>query len=464
MKLIQIRVKNFRSIKDSGDIRVEALQALVGENNAGKSNILSALDVFLTSGAGGVTVEDYNDAGQPISITATFGDLQPSERRPPLRKYLLGDKLMLEKQITLVADKKNPSKQKTEAEYHGYVALPRDWWLSVEGVIREKGDKPKWKEVAEAHGLTNFVKDAKGSITKASYDAGLDRYLEAHPEVEYEDPTPGQTQALGLQPVLLDALPSFHLLPAITDYTDEIDKRATNTNFRRLMADLSERILQADPRYQEITAALSRLTKLLNAPKQGEVRPDQDARLAVLGTIEGRIRDLIAKMMPSVTNIRLDVTVDEMKEVFSRGVSVWVDDGKDTEVIRKGHGMQRCVVFAFLQALVMNQRGQLVPVQAAGQDEPVTLKTIILGIEEPELYIHPQLQRTIYGLLKEFARSDQVIYATHEPTFVDISAYHQIAVARKPSIAVGTQITQCEQGVLDSADDRKNFQFEPAPL
>jgi hypothetical protein len=58
MKLIQLRIQNFRSIKDSGDIRIEALQALVGENNAGKSNILSALDAFLISGAAGVAEDD----------------------------------------------------------------------------------------------------------------------------------------------------------------------------------------------------------------------------------------------------------------------------------------------------------------------------------------------------------------------------------------------------------------------
>ena len=111
MRLSQLRIKNFRSLKDSGDIRIESLQAFVGENNAGKSNILSAIEVFLTSGAGGVSADDYNDSIQPIVITATFSDLTAAERRPPLRKYLLGDKLILEKQISLVPDKKNAAKK-----------------------------------------------------------------------------------------------------------------------------------------------------------------------------------------------------------------------------------------------------------------------------------------------------------------------------------------------------------------
>ncbi|MFH1969162.1 MAG: AAA family ATPase [Verrucomicrobiota bacterium] len=462
MKLSELRIKNFKSIKDSGSIRIESLQAFVGENNAGKSNILSALDLFLTSGAGGLTEEDFFNPGEPISITATFGNLLPHERKPPLRKYLLGDKLILEKQIALVPDKKTPGKLKAEAEYHGYIAKPKDWWLSVEGVLEEKGDTFRgWKQLAEEHGLSDYVTDAKGNVNRTSYSAGMQRYSEEHPEIEYVEPKLGETQALGLQPALLEALPAFHLLPAITDYSEEIDKRATNTNFRKLMADLSERILKADPRYQELIASLTRLTRLLNAPKQGEARAAGEERLAVLSGIESKIRNLLAKLMPSTRSIRLDILVDEMKEVFSRGVSVRIDDGKDTDVLRKGHGMQRCVVFAFLQALVLNQRGQLVPQQDAKDDEQTqnAQKTIIFAIEEPELYIHPQMQRAIYSVLKEFALSDQVIYVTHEPAFVDIAAYHQVAVVRKPSPTVGTQVTQCEVGMLGDVEERKGFQF-----
>jgi CRISPR-associated exonuclease Cas4 len=461
MKLKSLRIANFRSIQDSDEVRIEQVQALVGENNAGKSNILKAIEVFLTSGTGGVVEEDWKDESQPIVITVAFGDLRPRERKPPLRKYLLGDKLMIEKHIALVQDKKNPTKRKAEAEYHGYVAKPRDWWLSIDGIEEEVGNKPNWRQIAEQHNLLTYVADAGGGVTKRSYESGIQRYLEEHPEVEYDEPQLGHTQALGLIPVLLEALPSFYLLPAITDYSDEVDKRATNTAFRRLMADLSDRILQTDPRFQEVRSAIKRLTCLLNAPHQGEARDENEARLTVLNAVEEKIRVLVSKMMPGVAGVRLDVTVDEVKEVFSRGVSVWVDDGKDTEVLRKGHGMQRCVVFAFLQALVMNERGQLLlgeSEQQAGEHQEQA-DSIILAIEEPELYIHPQLKRTVFAVLREFGQTDQVIYSTHDPALVDLTAYHQVGVVRKVSAAVGTKVTQCEEGVLGNAEERKGFQF-----
>src|SRR5687767_2485327 len=110
MKLVALHVKNYRSIVDTGEVRIESLQAFVGENNAGKSNLLRALELFLTASGGGVTLQDFHDPTQPISVTATFGALTPIERRPPLRRYLLGDKLILEKTISLVQDRKNPEK------------------------------------------------------------------------------------------------------------------------------------------------------------------------------------------------------------------------------------------------------------------------------------------------------------------------------------------------------------------
>ena len=45
MRLIKSHIRNYRSIVDSGDTRIEPLQAFVGENNAGKSNQMPSITV-----------------------------------------------------------------------------------------------------------------------------------------------------------------------------------------------------------------------------------------------------------------------------------------------------------------------------------------------------------------------------------------------------------------------------------
>lgn len=458
MRLTGLRVQNYRSVVDSGDISFQPLQAFVGENNAGKSNLLYALQVFLTPGAAGVAESDFFRPDEAIIITATFEQLASVERKR-LRPYLLGDRLILEKHMTMQKDRKT-GKSRPQAEYHGYEAKPRDWWLSIVGVTDREGSRPKWKDIAEEHGILEYVRNDAGIVHKSSYETGLKRLLLEREDIQFEEPNLGQTQALGLQPVLVSSLPNIHILPAITDYSDEIERRASGSNFRRLMGDLADRILKFDPRFQEIESAIKTLGSLLNAPQEGEQREQGLERLAVLETVEQRLQAIIARLMPSVSGVQVKVAVEGVRDVFSRGVSIWVDDGKLTEVLVKGHGLQRCVVFGLLQALILNQRGQLIPTPQDTPDAPETgEQTIILAIEEPELYIHPQMQRLIYSVLKDFAATDQVVYTTHSPSFVDVARYESVAVVRKDSVESGTQVSQCAVGVLDESTERKTFQF-----
>jgi predicted ATP-dependent endonuclease of OLD family len=112
-----------------------------------------------------------------------------------------------------------------------------------------------------------------------------------------------------------------------------------------------------------------------------------------------------------------------------------------------------------LQALILSQRDKLIDTAEPAGGTAVYQRGTILGIEEPELYIHPQMQRLIFGVLRKFAETDQVIYSTHSPTFVDIGCFQQIGVVRKLSEVEGTRVQQSDPNLLSNMDDRKAFQF-----
>jgi putative ATP-dependent endonuclease of OLD family len=445
VRLSSLSVINFRSIADTEEFSLQPILALIGENNCGKSNILRAVEVFLSAGSGKVSAEDFKDKTTQIKIKGTFEVLTDVEKRR-WKPYLVEGRLILEKHIGLSLDVRT-GKEKVTAEFHGYKAEPKEWFLSLDK-IGEKYERPKWADIVKETGLPGyFLQD--GKCTKADFTKALDRYLDEN-DVEYDTPDLSSAQALGLQSNVVSSLPAVYLLPAITDYADEIDRRSSTTTFRRLMGDLSGRILQKDPRFCELQTALDTIKCLLNKIDDGGAV----ARIGTLEIIEKRIAEILGKLMPSVRRIALSVDVQNSTELFSTGVSMAVDDGVETDVLAKGHGLQRCIVFTLLQTLILNERNLLIEDGSCGA---AVEKPIILLIEEPELYIHPQLGKLFFDVMREFSKTDQVLYSTHSPLFVDAYEYDQVALVSKSSVSSGTKVKTCDVTAFDGLTERKIF-------
>jgi len=54
-------------------------------------------------------------------------------------------------------------------------------------------------------------------------------------------------------------------------------------------------------------------------------------------------------------------------------------------------------------------------------------RNLILAVEEPELYMHPQAQRTIRRVFRKIADGgDQVLFSTHSSLLVDVAYFDEI--------------------------------------
>lgn len=86
---------------------------------------------------------------------------------------------------------------------------------------------------------------------------------------------------------------------------------------------------------------------------------------------------------------------------------------------------------------------------------------LLLLIEEPELYLRPQARRYLYRLLRDFStRSNQVIYSTHSPAFLNVARLDELVfVERAPS--TGTRAVQPEPVSADE-DFRVMTEFDAA--
>jgi putative ATP-dependent endonuclease of OLD family len=445
MQLKKLRVQNLRSIIDTGEFNVGKIFSLVGENNTGKSNLLRAVEILLTAGAARLSPDDFHDGAQSIVIKSVFGNLTDKDKNN-WRAYLIENELHLEKRLTVVDDDRT-GRKKIETEYHGYRAEPTPWFLSIYKISAALGERPKWVEIIRENKLPSYFFDSEGKATKAGYSKALARYLSEN-EIPHDKPDLSQTQALGLQSNVISNLPKVYLLPAITNYADEIDKRSSTSTFRRLMGALSERLLNQDPRFNELQSAIQTIRDLLNYSK----KDGATARISSLGIIEDNVAELLKKIMPSVQGIALTVEIEEFKDLFSAGVSMSVHDGVMTDVSAKGHGLQRCIIFTLLQSLILNERNLL-----ADGTKQESHDAIILLVEEPELYIHPQLSKLFSDVLVSFSESDQIIYTTHSPIFVDAYEAERVAIVTKPDTG-GTTIRCCDSSAFDGLGEKKLFQ------
>ena len=161
------------------------------------------------------------------------------------------------------------------------------------------------------------------------------------------------------------------------------------------------------------------------------------AKIPELQTLENDLNDLLKTYSPNAgikidwrKNMEIDVPMPEAN------ISL-IEDYYPAPVSHVGHGTQRSFILAMLQYLASAEQSEEQEKEASSS--LIEIPNLILGIEEPELYQHPDRQRYLSKILAKLskheipgvARQIQVIYSTHSPLFVDIDRFDEIRVFRK---------------------------------
>lgn len=438
MYISSLRVRNFRSIRDE-TLPCDRLTALVGANGAGKSSFLQALYLFYHPGTT-YTVEDFynQDTSNEIVITVTFAGLSEDETEL-FKKYIVGDTLTVEKVMTWPASRGNQ-------KYHGsrLKNLDFDAFRSASGAASLK----------EAYNLlrSGAYPDLPPYSRKDAAEAALQEQEEAHPERCTRQRDEGQF--FGFNEVggaHLERFTRFIYVPPVREAAkDAADGKNS------VMSELLDLVVRKSLMSREDLQTLQRTAQ---SQYDAIVDPEHLPELTSLGD---QLTQTLGQYAPG-TSVSIDWSRgQEIAIPMPEGRVKLVEDGYPAPVENTGHGLQRAFIITLLQHLALVQAG------ADGEnltETPEWEQNIILGIEEPELYQHPNRQRHLSSILERLCsggipgatRSVQVIYTTHSPLFVDIGHFERIKIVRKvqksPDLPKETMITSTTPEAVQTALD-----------
>lgn len=399
MRLRSLRMVNFRCYEDV-TIDCGGLHAIVGPNSAGKSTVLYALDFLFNPSAGSISRDLFHkhQTQNEIRMEVIFVDLSKEESEA-FRGYLCPNgSFCFARTAKWVTD---GIEGKVEIGQSYNSPQPLVPWLNPAAI---NGDSIKqWSQQTLSVNGASFSEYLAGEKRVAQWKEKAGEFAAQHlGPLDYQDAWNNNPK--GFTNVLKGNLPHFELVRAVRDVEDEGKVGKTNP-FGKLIQSILDNL---DPNLKaEMELALATTTKKLN-------RGAGESRLQAVSDVEDRLKQYVAEIIPA--DVELEFQCPNVESVLSTP-NMMIDDGFRGPVQYKGHGLQRAMIVSILRAYA-----DLVTSHDTGRR-----RKLILGVEEPELYMHPPMLRSLRRVLRKIADGgDQVFFTTHSPAMVDVGFFDEI--------------------------------------
>ena len=364
MKIESVYIKNFRCFKED-TIFFDNYTCLVGANGAGKSTVFSALNVFFRHYKDSKTdltkLSDkdfhYLNTKDPIIIRVTFKDLN-TEAQSDLKDYFRNGKLIITAQATF-----DPLAQKAEIKQYGNRLGFEEFRIYFE---KEKTGGKVTELASTYNALKERYSDLPNVKTKDQMAEALRNYETTHDSdcvlIPSEDQFYGVTRGANrLAPYI-----QWVFIAASKDVTEEGEETRNSALGQLLLRTVRAKV--------NFTERISKLREEANKQYAKLLGEEQK----VLDELSSSLKERLSEWAhPSVdAHVKWKQDPDKSVKIEEPIASIEIGErGFEGELSRFGHGLQRSYMLALLQEL--------------NDFDDVTAPTLILGIEEPELYQHP---------------------------------------------------------------------------
>lgn len=400
MKLVCVRLRNFRCFKEELGVDIGNLTAFIGKNDAGKSSILDALDVFFNDAT--VDSEDGCCAGnkEDVRIICEFKDLPPSlvvdvDYVTTLEnEYLLNENNRLEIHKVYNCNLSKPKPSVFARAVHPTTENFNDLLLLKRTELQDRANR-LGVDISQVDNRIN------AQLRRAIWNFAEDLSL-----APYEIPL-DKEGAKQIWDQLKKELPVFSLFKSDRPSTDQ-DEEAQ------------------DPMKAAVKEAIK--------AKEEELNQIAEYVRSEVKTIADNTVNKIREMDPNLASqLSPRFTPPNWANVFK--ISLTGED--EIPINKRGSGVRRLILLNFFRA------------KAEKQAYEKEASDIIYAVEEPETCQHPNSQRMLMHAFGELAEQPdcQVIVSTHTPTLgrmLPVEALRYI------------EITEDGNHIIHSGDEQTN--------
>jgi hypothetical protein len=426
MIIESVHVKGFRSILDE-HLECDGLTAMVGANGTGKSSFLKAIDLFYNPSPKLDAEDFYNgDTSQEVVVVITFKELS-EDAKDLFSSYLQDNKLIVERVLQWDGSK-------ISWKYHGAALQCSDFRPIRDALqIKDRGKTAKtaYEELKE----NSPYNDLPSWSTLQNVENDLRQWESQHPTLCTRQRDEGQF--FGFKEVAqgyLGRFTKFLFIPAVRNASDD-----TSEGKGSVLTSLMDLVVRS------VVANKEELIKLKEDTQQKYQEILDPSQLTELSNLQDQLTDTLKTFVPDAKVELKWLPLSEISVPLPQADVKLIEDGYSSTVSRTGHGLQRAFILTMLQHLALAQTlataSQKVQDETGQPQRLSALPNLVLAIEEPELYQHPNRQRHLATILQQLATGKtpgvadktQIIYATHSPLFVGIDRIEQIRLLRKVS-------------------------------
>lgn len=385
MRISSVVVKNYRCLRDTV-VPFDEYTALVGSNGAGKSSILRALDWFFNGKVLSSDDAHFGSTEDRISVSVTFADLAGHECQT-LGRFCVDGKAQFTKHWVIATE---------QIEYEG-VGLTGPGFQAVLNAPDSEVSRIAY------NGLRQAIPDLRPIAGNASRNTVLMNIA----AWEGDPANAAQlllTNGLNASEMIgptgkLAELIGFVFIPGASDFATEFSGNARGSLISRFAADAVA--AATDEARNKWQAQHGNVVARLNRMIERGVEKSTQAQVK-------SVNESLEVLLPGTTLYLRPIVPAFQQKNDPHVVPMIRQGGSVFQLSVHGHGTQRAVMMATVQSY------------ARASSRRPNDSSIVVAIEEPEIFQHPIRIRALARSLAKLAERTgfQVLLATHSPFFV----------------------------------------------